>query len=245
VKLVFYSGGDFEENYELDKLTLSLCDTNTPKMTFIPSCSYESEYDFKHFVDQFSRHGVSQFLHFPIDIPFDTTLLKEAFKSDVIHLDGGNTFYFLKYLRSSGMMPLLKEFVAKGGILTGLSAGGIIMTPQISTAGFPEFDRDDNDVRLHNLKGMNLVRFEFFPHYKNSKRYDRDLRAHSLTLDHPLYGLPDGSGIIIEDHSVKFHGPCYGFFKGKKMIINSRLPLKKYSSFENEVGTIVNCDTIN
>ncbi|ATH08530.1 hypothetical protein BIY24_11385 [Halobacteriovorax marinus] len=233
MKLVFYSGGDRDDNFELDQIALNLTNKARPKMAFIPSWSYESEYDFKEFVNQYSRHGVTQFLHFPIDIPYDEILLKEVLKSDIIHLDGGNTYYFLKYLRKSGMMRHLKEFVAKGGVLTGLSAGGILMTPRIETAGFPEFDRDDNDVRISNFKAMNLVRFEFFPHYKNSKRYDDDLIKYSKSLNIPLYALPDGSGIIIEDHSIKFHGPCYCFFKGQKMIINSRLPLKKYSAFEN------------
>ena len=235
MKLVFYSGGDFEDNFELDKLTLSLCEKENPKITFIPSWSYESEYDFRHFVDQFSRHGVTQFLHFPVDIPFDETLFREAFKSDIIHLDGGNTYYFLKSLRKAGMLKLLKEFVSNGGILTGLSAGGIIMTPNISTAGFPDFDKDDNEVKISNFKSMNLVKFEFFPHYKNSSRYDKDLIIHSKKINVPIYALPDGSGIVIEDHSIKFHGPCYCFFKGQKMIINSRLPLKRYSSFENDL----------
>ncbi|WP_127714274.1 Type 1 glutamine amidotransferase-like domain-containing protein [Halobacteriovorax sp. HLS] len=235
MKLVFYSGGCSQDNFELDKITLDLCKKENPRMTFIPSWSYESEYDFRNFVDQYSRHGITQFLHFPVDIPYDEILFKEAFKSDIIHLDGGNTYYFLKSLRKKGMLKLLKEFVANGGILTGLSAGAIIMTPNISTAGFPEFDRDDNDVNISNFKAMNLVKFEFFPHYRNSSRYDKDLVQHSRKINIPIYALPDGSGIIIEDHTIKFHGPAYCFFNGQKIMINSKFPLKNYSSFENDI----------
>jgi dipeptidase E len=234
VKLVFYGGGDEADNFELDQLCMSLSEKIRPKMTYIPSSSYESEVYFKEFVNQYAPHGVTQFIHFPIDIPYDSIIMNEAFKADIIHLAGGNTYYFLKYLRKNGLIKKLKEFVANGGILTGLSAGAIIMTPNIETAGFPDFDRDENDSNLSNLKAMNLVRFEFFPHYKSSKRYDRELINYSKSIDIPVYACPDGSGIIVEDHSIKFHGRAYCFFQGKKMMINGRLPLKKYSSFEKD-----------
>jgi len=235
VKLVFYGGGYAEENFELDDLCLKLSEKEFPKMTYIPSCSYESESYFQDFVDQYADHGVSQFIHFPIDIPFDNIIMNEAFKADIIHLAGGNTYYFLKYLRKTGLIKKLKEFVARGGILTGLSAGAIIMTPNIETASFPDFDKDENEENLTNLKGMNLVRFEFFPHFRSSPRYDKELLQHSKNIDIPLYACPDGSGIIVEDHSIKFHGRMYCFFQGQKMMINGRLPLKEYSTFEKEI----------
>lgn len=236
MKLVLYGGGDEDDNLELDLQTIKLAGKKEPLITFIPSCSYESELYFNEFVDQYSRYGVNRFIHFPIDVPFDNTLMNEVFNSDIIHLDGGNTYYFLKHLRKSGMIKKLKEFVAGGGVLTGLSAGAIIMTSHITTAGFPDFDKDENDERITNFKGMNLVRFEFFPHYRSSKRYDKDLIAHSKKIDFPIYACPDGSGIIVEDHSLKFQGRAYCFFQGKKMMINGRVPLKKLSSFENEVS---------
>ncbi len=235
MKLAFYGGGDEEDNIELDELCLSLSENIRPKMTYIPSCSYESEMYFNEFVDQYAHHGVTQFIHFPVDIPFDSIIMNEAFKADIIHLAGGNTYYFLKHLRKNGLIKKLKEFVARGGVLTGLSAGAIIMTPNIETAGFPHFDKDENEENLSNLKGMNLVRFEFFPHYRSSPRYDKELLDHSKNIEIPLYACPDGSGIIVEDHSIKFHGRLYCFFQGKKMMINGRLPLKKYSSFEREI----------
>jgi dipeptidase E len=62
------------------------------------------------------------------------------------------------------MLPLLKKFIQDGGILTGLSAGAIMMTETIEMAGYPPFDCDENEDNLKNLKSLNLVDFYFFPH---------------------------------------------------------------------------------
>ena len=219
MNLVLYSGGFERENLLLDAQTIKLTGKENPSITYIPSCSYDSEVDFNEFIKHYRVLGLSRFIHFPIDVDYDETIKKEAFTSDIIHLSGGNTYYFLKHLRKKGMLKELKRFVKRGGVLTGLSAGAIIMTPTIDTAGFPYFDKDENEENLKNLKGMNLVDFEFFPHYKNSKRYDSELLEHSKKMDRPIYACPDGSGIVIKKESVKFQGKCFCFFKGKKLKI--------------------------
>ncbi|EQC45427.1 Type 1 glutamine amidotransferase-like domain-containing protein [Bacteriovorax sp. Seq25_V] len=220
MNLVLYGGGHEWENDHLDLEAISLTGKKSPSFTFIPAGSYESEIEFRALIKQYQQFGVKRFLQFSIDVDFDQTLKDEAFNSDIIHLGGGNTYYFLKYLRSKGMLAELKRFVKNGGVLTGLSAGGILMTPTIDTAGFPEFDCDDNEENLKNLKALGLVNFEFFPHYRNSKRYDKELLAHSTKIKRPLYACPDGSGISVNGKSLKFHGKVYCFFEGKKITVS-------------------------
>lgn len=223
MKLVLYGGGVEEDNAEIDAMALRLTGKKKPRIAYIPSCSYESEIDFGNFVKHFNKFfGLTQFIHFPIDIPFDRVLLNEVLNSDLIHLSGGNTYYFLKHLKRSGMLSRLREYVLKGGVLTGLSAGGIVMTPTITTASFPSFDCDENDENLKNLNSMGLVKFEFFPHYSNSKRYDQELLSYSKKLERPIYASTDTSGIIVEEESIKFFGRNYCFFRGRKFPLNQR-----------------------
>lgn len=219
MKLVFYSGGHDFENIKLDSNLIKLVKNKNPQIAYIPSCSYLCDQDFQEFVNQYERFNIHNIINFPIDVPFTEVLKEEVLKSDIIHLSGGNTFYFLKYLRKTGMIKELKNFVKNGGILTGLSAGAIIMTKTIETASFPEFDRDDNDENIKNFKGMGLVNFEFFPHYKNSKRYDKEIVRYSKKLDIPLYACPDGSGIVVNNDEVKFVGKAYCFYRGRKFIV--------------------------
>lgn len=224
MKLVFYSGGTEEENLLLDQHFIKLINKKDPVITFIPSSSYDSEIEFKEFVNHYSKFKIYRFIHFPVDHPFDTILLNEVLKSDVIHLAGGNTFYFLNSLRKSKFLPELKKFVARGGILTGLSAGAIIMTENIELAGYPEFDRDENEINLKNLSSLNLVDFFFFPHFKNSKRYNDVFKAFSKKSKKTIYACPDGAGILVDTDGLNgFNvvGKCYAFRSGHKMTIKS------------------------
>ncbi len=218
MRLVFYSGGHDFENSLLDESLLGLAGKN-PQVTYIPSCSYLCDQDFREFVEQYGKYNIHNIINFPIDNDYTEVLKEEVFKSDIIHLSGGNTFYFLKHLRKTGMLAELKKYVRSGGILTGLSAGAIIMTKSIETASFPEFDRDENDENVKNLKAMGLVNFEFFPHYKNSKRYDKEIAIYSRKTDKPVYACPDGSGIVVDHDKIQFIGKAYCFHQGKKFIL--------------------------
>lgn len=220
MKLVLYSSGYDEDNRHIDDRLKKLIAKNDPQITFIPSSSYLSFEEYGQFVEYYKRYNWKRFLHFPIDIDYSETLKKEAFQSDVIHLGGGNTFYFLKHLRKKKLLQELKNFVSRGGILTGISAGAILMTEHIETAGFPTFDRDDNEDNMKNLNSLKLTNFEFFPHYKKSQRYDTELINYSKTSKNPIYALSDGSGIIVDNGSIQFLGRCHAFVNGQKFLLS-------------------------
>jgi dipeptidase E len=221
MKLVLYSGGSEEENRFLNIRALELTQVASPKLTLIPSSSYDAEDDYRYFVNEFSELGVKRFMLFSVDTPYTKTLLTEVLKSDLIFLGGGNTFYFLKHLKKAGMFEHFKKFLKRGGVLCGLSAGAIVLTPHVHTATVPHFDRDENPWDMKNLSAMRLVNFEFFPHYKNSKRYDEELMHHSKKSKFPLYACADGGGIIIEDERISFCGKSHQFFLGEKLTVSS------------------------
>jgi dipeptidase E len=216
--LVLFGGGDSNDNRSVDRRLISSLPKN-PKFTFIPAWSYESHLDFKDFVTQYKKFGVKRFFHFPIDTRINNMVLNEALDSDLIHLSGGNTFYFLYHLKKAKLFPKLKSFVKKGGVLTGLSAGGIIMTPTITTASFPSFDCDDNDLNITDWKSLNLIPIDFFPHYVNSKRYSDALKKYTKTTNYPLYAIPDGSAIFYSDKKIEIQGNCWVFEAGEKKTI--------------------------
>lgn len=220
MNLVFYSGGDEKDNQTLDRSFLELLGKKNPVVTFIPSSSYLSEQEFKSFVRHYSKFKITRFIHFPVDVPFDKILFQEVMRSDAIHMAGGNTFYFLHSLRKAKLLPQLKAFAEKGGLLTGLSAGAIMMTENIEMAGYPEFDRDENIVNLKNLTSLNLVDFLFFPHFRNSSRYDAVFKKYTRNTDKVIYACPDGAGIVVRDDETRFVGKVYAFSNGHKFTIN-------------------------
>lgn len=220
MKLVFYSGGDAKSNLQLDRNFIELIGKRNPVITFIPSSSYLSEQEFKVFVKHYSRFKISRYIHFPVDIPFDSVLFREVLRSDAIHMAGGNTFYFLQSLRKAKLINHLREFASRGGVLSGLSAGAIMMTENIDLAGYPEFDRDENSVLIKNLSSLNLVDFAFFPHFKNSLRYDSAFKKYSKLKNKIIYACPDGSGVVVNNNELRFIGKSFIYSEGHKFSLS-------------------------
>lgn len=183
-------------------------------MTYVPFCHEGSQVFFNRFVRRYRGFGASEFHCLPVDVKISERESHRALKSDIIYLAGGNTFYFLKHLRKSGLIKKLQTFSKRGGVLTGLSAGALIMTPHIGLAGYPSFDSDENEVNLTNLKALNLVPFEYFPHYENTKRFRTAMCAYSKKTPHPVYACEDGGGIIIDGEEKTFFGHVYVFHQG-------------------------------
>lgn len=220
LKLVFYSGGQNPENHQLHKALIGLVGKKKRiSMTYIPFCSEGAAPFFGRFKRRYRRFGATDFHCLPVDQPFTASEKKKALSSDIIYLAGGNTFYFLNSLRKSKMLTELRNFAKRGGILAGLSAGGIILTPNIELAGFPPFDPDENDVGITQLKALNLVDFEFFPHYANSKRVNDALSMYSLIAKNPIFASHDGGGIVINGNKKTFYGKSYLFYQGKKISV--------------------------
>ncbi|MCB0415656.1 MAG: Type 1 glutamine amidotransferase-like domain-containing protein [Bdellovibrionales bacterium] len=219
-KLVLYSGGQERSNHNIHRALVSLVGPKSRiKFTYIPFCTEGSRVYYRRAVRRYSYFGVTDFHYLSVDQKFHEGELEEALRSDIIYLAGGNTFYFLKHLRKSGMLPLLRAFVESGGILAGLSAGGLIMTPHIFLAGYPGFECDENDVNLKNLKALKLVNFEFFPHYVNSKKLNNALLDYSEKTKFPIYASRDGGGIVVNGDQKTFFGETVVFLNGRKFIV--------------------------
>jgi len=215
MQVVIYSGGYYEDNILLNQSLIDLSGKNRPRLTFIPSSSEWGMQDFAEFVDAFDGLKNMEYIYFPVDHMPSPTLTNNAFESDIIFLAGGNTFHFLSCLRKHRLLGRLNQFANQSGkVLAGLSAGAILLTPSIQTAGFPAFDCDDNFSNLKDLKSLGLLPFELFPHYRNSERYRRALSRYSKQSKTPLLGLPDHSGLIINDNETRLVGNVHIFHKG-------------------------------
>ena len=220
MKLVLYSGYA-EANEPIDRAALRLTGKKNPRFVFIPSANHVPEFEYEYVKETYGALGVTNIAQLNLDRPYSLTDAEKIIKSaDIIYLSGGNTFYFLKSIRRNHFDRLLLKFVNSGGVLAGLSAGAIIMTPSIATASYPKFDRDENTVGIRNFDALGLVNFEFFPHYNHEPEYARELRKQSTLIKHPIYGVSDGGGIIVENERLSFFGNVWGHVDGKQFEVH-------------------------
>jgi len=130
---------------------------------------------------------------------------------DVVFVEGGNTFYLLKYVRESGFDKALKLFLDRGGIYLGVSAGSMIAGLNIESAGWKHADR--NIVNLQDLTGLNLVHFVITPHIDESNI--EATKECASKVNYPVIALTDKQAVLIENGTQKIVGD------GEKYIFNT------------------------
>jgi dipeptidase E len=214
MNLVFYSGGNKKLNRRLDQALLDATGKSAPSMTYVPFTYYEHPLYFRQFRRYFGSYGVEEILYLAPNKQYSMERYRQAFSTDVIFLSSGNTFTFLRNLRERKLIPAFRKFLKNGGILAGASAGAIVMTPNIMTAVVPSADSDPNHAGLRNLSGMNLVDFEFSPHYE--KGHSEELRSYSRFTPFPIMACDDGSGVIVKNGKLRTIGRVFQFRNGKK-----------------------------
>ena|SRR3989344_9401213 len=121
---------------------------------------------------------------------------------NIIHVEGGNTFYLLKAIRESDFAEVLKEMLSDGKIYIGTSAGAYIMCPNIEVANWNETGRDR--FGLTDFSALNYVSFVLKVHYKDEA--ENLVKEKMKTLKYPLRILRDGQGILVEDNKNTFFG---------------------------------------
>ncbi len=219
LNFILYSGGNTAKNRTLHAALEGLVSARRRRadgrsITYVPFAAAGSDAFYRRFVRRYRPYGFKNFHHFPIDVPFTPDALEKALASDAIYLAGGNTFYFLHHLRRCGLLTRFRDYAAAGGVIAGLSAGAIILTPNIGLAGYPPFDCDRNDIGLKDLRALSLVPFEFFPHYHGRAPLRAALLDYSKRSLNPLVGVADGGGVVVEDGRLEFVGRTELFMGG-------------------------------
>lgn len=124
--------------------------------------------------------------------------------ADILLVAGGDTFYLMEKLKESGADRAIKNFISRGGIYIGSSAGSIVCCPTIE--GAEKFDNPNLAPNLENFSGMGIFNEVVIPHTQKEKYFERvkeatdkltsrGFKVHHLTDDDVLFF--DGINSII------------------------------------------------
>jgi dipeptidase E len=202
-KLVLYSDQIPSVTDKIDKELVTILGKSNPIIGYIPSAADPQRKYFSQRQEYYSRQGMDLKVYFELDKEFHPNLLESLLSCDAIHLSGGNTYYFLHWLRKRKMLLPLRRYVKKGGVLIGVSAGSILMTPDISTSALcgDEPIEGENDT-----VALNLVDFAFVPHFGSIPSDLVALREYSRVHRTAVYACRDSDGIVVIDDDVKCVG---------------------------------------
>jgi dipeptidase E len=229
LKLVLYSGGQSRTNHRLHAEVVRLAhmrrresasrlDKEPLSLTYIPYTADGAAPFFDRAIRRYRAAGIERFFTLEPDHRATPDELHTLHSSDVIYLAGGNTYTFLHLLRKSGLFKHVRQFAKAGGVLAGLSAGAILMTPSIGLAGVPSYDADENEMGLRGpkaLQGLGLVDFEFSPHDSSDPRRQKQLQIYADRIERPVFSVGDGGGLVVEGENLEFFGKVRVFAEGK------------------------------
>ena len=106
---------------------------------------------------------------------------------DIIYMMGGNTIYLLDMIRKYNFGEVIKDFINKGKIYIGSSAGSQIIGSSIKLCSAYE----TNNVNMTDFTALGIVNKEVVPHANKKEELINKYNKEDLIL------LYDGDGIII------------------------------------------------
>ena len=121
---------------------------------------------------------------------------------DIIFVNGGNTFYLLKWAKESGFDKVLPNFLKSGGLYVGVSAGSYIACPTIEAATWKHQDR--NRVGITDFTALGLVQFLITAHFEEKYKAIVDQAAKSTK--YPIIALTDRQAVLVRDGKVQVVG---------------------------------------
>jgi dipeptidase E len=212
-RLVLYSDQIVPDTDKVDQELVALLGRSNPTVGYIPSSAgSQRQYYYEARRVYYARLRMTLAVDFGLDQGYDPNRLEALLACDAIHLSGGNTYYFLHWLRQRDMLAPLRRYVAQGGVLIGVSAGAILVTPDIATAAF---GRDEPLVGETDLAALHLVDFAFVPHFQGTPSALVAVQAYSRRCQVPVYACRDGDGIVVVDDQVKCIGDITVAANGK------------------------------
>ena len=112
---------------------------------------------------------------------------------DVIYISGGNTFGTMKLIRDSGFDNAIVDYVHRGVIYIGGSAGAHIATADI--AHVARYDKDT--FGLTDFSGLGLYNGIFICHYTTDRK--SDLKKLSIMGKYRVIALNNAESIVVKD----------------------------------------------
>lgn len=134
----------------------------------------------------------------------------------LIYFGGGNTFKLLKDIKSSGSFIKIKEYLERGGVVFGGSAGAIIFGADLDACALD----DSNDVKLDDIKGFDILNgVSILCHYTNGNAEKNERNTNylrELSKHRKVVALPEEVTLFVNGDSIERIGdrPYYLFEKG-------------------------------
>lgn len=213
MKLLLTSNGITNTSIENVFLRLLKKTARKNKVIFVTTAAYGENDNptwLEHYRTTLRKYGINKIEDLDMKNKTEKELRKILSPSDIIFINGGNTFYLLKHIQESGFDKIISDFLNNGKIYIGVSAGSIIACPTIETALWKP--ADENKVNLKDFTGLGLVNFLISPHFKEKEK--ESIEKEMIHTKYPTVILNDQQAVLCIDGKYKIIGD------GEKLTFN-------------------------
>jgi dipeptidase E len=98
-------------------------------------------------------------------------------QTDVVFVAGGNTFFLLQEMRKGGFAELIHDYIHKGMIYIGSSAGSVVAGPTVRLVN--GLDDPTDAPELQDFAGLGLIDIAILPHWGSPKRCAQAAQSYS------------------------------------------------------------------
>jgi peptidase E len=119
----------------------------------------------------------------------------ESIQTATVLMITGGTCRLLENLRKSKLIEAVKVHMKKNTfIYAGFSAGAMLLKPSMELATIEPFITEKNPMKITDLKCLNIVDFEIFPHY--DPKYAEILAEYRTRTLRSVIPLTDGGYLV-------------------------------------------------
>src|SRR5688572_29531455 len=194
IHLLSTPGKNNDLRYVIEASKPYLTDKEDPIVAYLPLASLYAEKWLG--VNESASRGLAQIKEVNAELMTQKETEDTLREAALVYITGGNTFLLNHRLHASGVMPYLKKKIQNGLPVVGVSAGTIVCGPNILTAN------DMNTLGTTHFDGLNLVPFNFFPHYAEDgygqSVHDDWLADYHFFNDNPVILLSDGAYVKVD-----------------------------------------------
>lgn len=154
---------------------------------------------------------------------------KNFFDYSLVFIGGGNTYKLLRELHNNSNCEKIVEYLKKGGIVFGASAGAIIFGKDINSCLL----EDKNLTNYQNFNGLNFLNDYSILCHLNKKNFKKNQKyLIDYSKKHKTIYLPEEDVIYITDNEIKLLG-------NKKYIIFScgKSFVHNFANFKNDMNS--------
>lgn len=203
MKLALFSDQRYDETKKITTRLLEIVGKSEPSIGYISSSPDPTQSFYQESKAYYAKFGVKLTPYVDMEEGYNAKIVEQVLESDAIHLSGGNTFRFLHWIDKRGMDKRLVNYAKTGGVLIGVSAGAILMTPDIAAS---EICGDVNSIGLTNTKGLALIDFQYAPHANTDNQIYEKALAKSRKEQCVIVVAADADGIIVNEEKLELFG---------------------------------------